>query len=94
MPTVRWTSNKQRGDNTSRLVLEGTSSDPVREIRLGDVGELSDEELSRHAARRNFTTEDSNDAQPVGEGQQQDQEPQQSGEQAASRSFKKNRKEV
>lgn len=78
MPQVRWTSNKKQGDSTSRIVLEGTSSNPVREIRKGGEGELSEEELSRYSKRYRFTKLDGSEGS--GDGEQQGEE---QGEQEA-----------
>jgi hypothetical protein len=68
MPYVILRGSKQRGQRVSRLVLEGSSSNPVRYIDLnGDPIEVTDEELASLGER--YTLEESEakppDAGPV-----------------------------
>lgn len=82
MTLVRWTGNKRPGDGTSRIVLEGTSSNPVREIsRGGAPAELSEEELEQYGQRYEFSegeeSNDSNDGEGDGGEQPPEPEPQQ-----------------
>jgi len=47
MANYRYTSNKRADDQTTRIILEGSSSDPKRYVDLGGEIELSDKEVQQ-----------------------------------------------
>lgn len=58
MGLYRYTSNKAADDQTTRVILEGTSSDPQRYVDLGGEIELSDEERQQLSRRHRFNEVD------------------------------------
>lgn len=56
METYRFTGSKVQGDNTQRIILEGSTSDPKRFIDRGNSGEMTEEEVKEYRAMGfNFT---------------------------------------
>lgn len=63
MPKVKYTSNKGQGDGTTRIILEGTSTEPERFVDQGGEIELTDKELASLRKRHNFSEVGGSDSQ-------------------------------